>query len=212
MKLQYQSALEKYDLNLTTSVLDGAFVSKARKFEESLAKGILSPEQIAEQDEELLELFNTLHEFEDVDAEEVKQLKTENLIHSVKEQAANSSDLNELTELVNKYKDYPELVAYIDKRAEVVTELIEKQNLEAEETARKDREAEELAKAPLKEKTKTDSLQTTLLSKQNWTYQELRELGITVTGDDMVIEEVYLQRQYLFKVYKVLGLMENKPA
>jgi hypothetical protein len=217
MILKYQVALDKYDIkDLTDPILDGKFVSKAQSFEAARAKGTLSPEEIEATDTELCELFDKLHEFEEVNAPEVDQLKTQNLIHSVKEQAQASTDLQELTDMANKYKDYPELAAYIDKRAADVTVAIEKQAQEdADAKAKADREiaeTEEKEKEAAVQAAKNNSLQARLLTKEDWTYAELRDLGITVTQDDMVVDEVYLQRQYLFKLYKVLGVVKKETA
>lgn len=210
MALKYQNKLVEWDIiSLDDPALDGTFVSKARTFEAALKKNTLTPEEIEATDTELCELFDELHETVQVDGDEVTQLKTQNLILSVKEQAKACNDLKELTDLANKYKSYPEIVTYIDARTAELTELIKQQNEEAAAKEKAEKEAEEAAKpdpGPAK------TLQQKLLSKQVWDYNELRGLGIEPTGDDMVVEDVYMERQYLLKVYKVKGLVSKTTA
>ena len=208
--LKYQKKLTEWEIeSLDNEILDGRFVSKARTFEAALTKNTLTPEEIEATDTELCELFDQLHKTENVDSDEVVQLKTQNLILSVKEQAQKSNDLKELTDLANKYKDYPEITSYIDQRAAEVTKLINEQNAEAAAKEKAEKEAEIVAKKP-NEPPKT--LQQTLLTKQVWDYNELRGLGIEPTGDDMVVEDVYIERQYLLRVYKVKGLVQKATA
>jgi hypothetical protein len=208
MELNYQKKLSNWNItDLTDPALDGQFVSKARTFEAALKKNTLSPEEIEATDNELCELFDDLHEFEEVDDSTVTQLKTQNLILAVKEQVNASSDLKELTDMANKYSDYPEILGFIDSRAAIVTVEIEKQNQEAAEAARLESEAKEKAEA---EKGKTEnSLQAKLLSKTTWKYSELEVLGIQPTDKDMIVDGVYLEQQYMFTIYKVKGLVKN---
>lgn len=208
MELNYQKKLTNYNItDLKDPILDGKFVSKARTFETAMAKGTLTPEEIEATDEELCKLFDELHEFEEVDAPEVDQLKTQNLILSVKEEANATSDLQELTDLANKYKSYPEIVAFIDKRAEVVTKEIARQQ-EEEKLAKEKEEADKVTKEKIIEHTQ-NSLQSKLLKKEYWKYSELEEIGVKPTDKDMIVDGVYLEQQFLFKIYKVKGLVQN---
>ena len=48
-------------------------------------------------------------------------------------------------------------------------------------------------------------IQTKLLSKKEWNYPQLKEMGITPTGDNMVAHGIKLYRKYLFLMYIVGG-------
>jgi hypothetical protein len=219
MILKYQVQLDKYDIkDLTDPILDGKFVSKATAFEAARAKGTLSPEEIEATDTELCELFDKLHEFEEVDDSTVTQLKKQVLFNEVKSEANATEDLQELTAMVNKYKDYPELVTFIGTRAKGIQAELEKQAKdEAEAKAKEENEtAEAQAKAKAEaerlaaEAAKNNSLKTKLLAKEHWKYSELRELGIEPTDHDMVVDGVYLKQVYLFNVYQVKGTVKEE--
>lgn len=193
MELKYKLRLAHYKIeDLTDTCLDKAFVEKAKNFESALQKGTLTDEEIATMDSELCELFDNLHEFEDVDNEEVTQLKMQNTILAAKEAANNTDDLTILQELKTKYPDFPEILQYIDGRAKVI--------LAKEKVINDKNEAD---------KVKIKTIQQKLLSKKDWCYNELLELGINPTGEDMIVEGVILKRQYMFKVYIMQGLVKS---
>jgi phenylalanyl-tRNA synthetase alpha subunit len=207
MALKYQEKLTSWNIeNLSDSALDGKFVSKATAFEASLKKGTLSPEEIEATDTELCELFDTLHDFEEVDNSEVTQMKEQILINEVKTQVQNCNDLTELTDLANKYGKYPEITRYIDVRVDQVKAEIAKEQKEAQEKAEQEAEQAKAHQEKEKKSAEANTLKEKLLQKRDWTYDQLRELGITPSGDDMQVEGVILTRVYMFKAYKVTGV------
>ena len=73
-----------------------------------------------------------------------------------------------------KYKDYPELVKMVNER-------------HTNEKPQKDDE----------------ELKKKLLSKSEFSYSELRAMGVTPTGNDMTISGVRLEKEYLLEIYSV---------
>jgi hypothetical protein len=206
MKLKFHAKLAEYDIvNLDDKVLNPGFVEKARAFELEIEKGTLTDEEIKTQDEELCILFEEVHEFTPVDSDEVNQLKTENYIHSVKEKVSEMTNLDELGTLITENQKHPELVEYINKRMDKVKKDIQdiadkaekKKMVDALESTKKAKSNPAPAPQP--------TLQQKLLKKVEWTYDELRALGIKVTGQDMVVEGVRLKKKYLFLGYEQNG-------
>ena len=93
-------------------------------------------------------------------------------------QAKTLADLEAIT------KDYdntiPWIVAMVQDRAKVIREEM--------------KATEEINSKGLKEK---------ILAQKVWSYEQLREIGVNVTGEDMIIEGVKLTRIWLFKGYEV---------
>jgi hypothetical protein len=210
--------------------LDPAFVQAAKEFDQAIEAGTLTDEQIAVRDKELLELFITSHKIEDVDDEETRQLKRENFIHAVKEEVSEISDAAKLEELLSEHKDFPELVTFITARKEKLVkaetkkreDFIQGANAEianmtdiaaldiAAEKVKdipelveliKQRKAELKASQPKDPKTELTDLAKKLLTQEKWTFDQLRSLGIKVTGENMTVDTIVLKREYLFNVY-----------
>lgn len=80
-----------------------------------------------------------------------------------------------LQSLKVKFKDYPELVKIIDDR------------IAAEKPGKDDEE-----------------LKAKLLSKKEWGYAALREIGVKPTGNNMTVAGVRLEKEYLLDVYAVI--------
>lgn len=235
MKLKYKAKLDEFEIkDLNDPNLDPAFVAKAKEFEEKITKGTLSDLEIAEIDDDLCKIFDENHDFEEVDSEEVTSLKKQATITEGKREVENNNDLKVLSEITQKYEDYPEVKEYAEKKAAgIKAELTKKQQAEnahkdllesienATELSQLKAIAEEYAdnkqivdlatekareiKAESEQKQKSDRAKT-LLTKPEWNYQQLRELGINPTGDDMVVDGVVLERQYMFKAYNTKGL------
>lgn len=213
MLLKYQEKLSEWNIkDLTNPDLDGKFVSKARTFESDLTKGVLSEEEISAIDDELCVLFDTLHDFEESDNNETAQLKRENLILAGKQEANNCTEQTQLTDLSEKYKDFPEVLEFIQKRAINLAKELEKaksDQIEKDRLEQIEREKEKQNQEKNKKETEKLTLQKKLLSNTEFSYDQLREMNIEPTGEDMVVENVYLKRLFMFKVYRVMGLVEK---
>lgn len=85
-----------------------------------------------------------------------------------------------LTKLKEKYAHYPDLVKTIDKKIEGIKEAASKAS----------------------KKTRAQ----TLLAQKEWSYAELRNIGIVPTGEDMIVDGVLLEKQFMFLCYN------SKPA
>jgi hypothetical protein len=229
MKLLFKEKMD--DLNVKgydDPDLDPAFVQAAKEFEASIEAGTLTDEQIAVRDKELLELFISSHKIEDVDDEETKQLKRENFIHAVKEEVSEITDPAKLDELLIKH-NYPELVTFITARKEKLLKAETKKREDfiqeakaniasmtdiaalevASEKVKDIPELVELIKQRIailkasqpKDKNELTDLAKQLLTKEKWTFDQLRSLGINVTGEDMTVDTIMLKREYYFTVY-----------
>jgi hypothetical protein len=234
--LKYQSLLKENNLTLDSEVLDPAFVTKVQDFEAKLAKKALTEEEINSTDEELVKLFNETVEIQEVESPEVQKANHRAAIAEAKEKITNATTLNELKKLQVEFINLPELDPFISKRIERMEaaekeEITKKQLSEfAEEVKASDYadltglqekykdqpETLKLIQARLekekpspKDKTIREKLQEA--KKRRWSFDELRAIGIKVTGDDMEIEGVTLERQYMFKVYEIVAV-DGKPV
>jgi hypothetical protein len=229
MEYKYKLLLKEHKLTLESDVLDPAFVQKAKDFEEALKKKELTEDQINAIDDELVELFSHL-EIEEVDSPELAKEKHKAKVLEAKNVIAAAETLDELKKLQKEYEALPELQPFIEKRIEKLekaveeaTDKAEKEKFITDSTAEiaaakyetlaglsekfKDHpdlvkliEARIIKEKPAaKEMTIREKLQAA--KKRRWTYDDLIAIGIKPTGDDMKIEGVYLQREYMFKVY-----------
>jgi hypothetical protein len=230
MEIQYRNLLKDWNLTLSSDVLDPAFVQKATEFETKIKNNELSDEEIKAWDDELVKLFNELHNFSEEESPEVKAANHKKDIAEAKNEIAEAETIEALTALQQKFAHLPELAPFIEKR-------IEKLQL-AQKTAEQNKfisdakeviantpydnlpllleqpfkDHPELVKiieariekekpAPPEPETIRDKLQKA--RKREWSYQDLKDIGINPTGDDMTVEGVFLERQYLYKIYKI---------
>ena len=267
--LKYQTKLEEYNIvSLDSKNLAESFQKRAKEFMAKIEAKELTDDEIAKEDQALVDLFNDLHDTKTEDTDEVKKLKLKNLALQGKEAVSKIKDPAELEKLKAEYKDSEEVVKLIDDKIAAITayrsvaqevdqaqtiealdllkekcsqypdllKKVEKKISEAESmTQRQTAEAEidepsldipsltklkkkyskdaDLVKridqrikkiqddATSAESNKKKTLKDKLLSQEQWSYKDLRDLGIEVTGEDMTVEGVFLQRQYLFNVY-----------
>jgi hypothetical protein len=235
MEINYRKLMEEWEIGLDSPVLDGAFVTKAQDFEAKLKAGSLTDDEIKAIDEELVTLFNQ-HERHLEDSPEVKKEKRKNAILEAREKIANAETIGAIEALEEEYGEYlPELVQFIEKRKEKIAKalevdatklFIENAGIEIEGAAygalpallEKYKDHPELIKVinVRVEKEKPEPKELTLkekilnAKKRQWTYDELKALGIKITGDDMEIEGIYFQRQYLYKVYHIIKVDGKK--
>lgn len=235
MEISYRGLLKEYNLTLQSDVLDPAFVQKANEFEEKVKNNELTDEEIKAWDDDLVKCFNDLHNFEEEESAEVKAAKHKAEIAEAKNEIAEADSLKVLTALQKKFFHLTELAPFLEKRIEKVqkaaadaeqnkfindaTEEIktaEYAGLPALLTKYKDHpDIVERIQARI-EKDKPADPRATIreklanAKKREWTYTDLKDIGINPTGDDMEIEGVYLQRQYLFKIYRIIAVDGKK--
>lgn len=226
MDLQYRKLMKDWNVTLESDALDRAFVTKATEFEEKLKINALSDDEITALDNELVELFNKQDLVEE-DSPEVKAANRKAAIAEAKNEIAEAETIEVLKALQKKFEHLPELDTFIEKRIEKIQKATEtaQQNKFLTEANEEIKATDFLNLPALLEKYKDhpDLLKTiqsriekekphvepTLreklsnAKKREWTYDDLRAIGITPTGDDMEVEGVYLQRQYLFYLYKI---------
>lgn len=230
MEYKYKVLLKENNLTLESDVLDPAFVQKAKDFQADLDAKKLTEDQINAIDDELVELFNKL-EFEEVDSPEVIKEKRRAAIAEAREEIAAAETEEALLGLQKKHEELPELQPFIEKRIEKVRKAMEaagKEKFTADARAEIEAAAYEALAVLLekykdhpdlvklieariekekpapKEQTLREKIQAA--KKRRWTYEDLKAIGIKPTGDDMEIEGVYFQRQYLFYVYHIVKI------
>ena len=213
--LKYEKLLKEWDLDLDSDVLDKAFVEKAKKFQKQVANNELKDEEIKAADEELVQMFNELHEFEEESDPELVETKKKVFLLEAKTKIAEAETLDELEEIKKEYKDKfdeiePVFTARFNKMKNKIAEAINSANADKLpgllEKYKGYSELKKLIENRIKEeeqKRKPSSLKETLLKKREWTYKELRELGIEPTGNDMIVEGLKLEKEYLFNIYSV---------
>jgi hypothetical protein len=239
MSYKYQELMKSSGITIDHPGLDPAYVSKVNTFEEKVGKNELTDQEITAADDELVELFKA-HEIIDEDSDEVKELKLKETIAEAKAAILESEDVKELTNMKGQYKDFPEILALLDKRiakigkdaeAAASTEKAREAALAADkhkkaiETGTKEinmakyeelqamgekyKDYPELVKIinerHEKEKPQKldEELKKKILSKSEWSYSELRAIGIAPTGNDMAVAGVKLEKEYLLEIYAV---------
>jgi len=235
MTYKYEKLMQEWETNMDNPVLDKAFVAKVEDFKQKLEKKSLTDEEIAIADDELCKLFKELHKLEEVESEDVKRANHKVRVAEAKEEIASAETIQALKILQSKFDDLPELQPFIAKRIEKLDKVENDQQLQ--QTIAKGKE--EIKSAPysnlpgLIEKYKDHAELVALINqriekekpsedltirqklanakKKRFTYDELRAMGIKITGDDMEIEGIYLERQYLFKIYEITSI-DGKPA
>lgn len=231
MAYKYQDLMKEYKISLDSPVLDPAFVSKVQEFETKSAQ--LTDEELVIADQELCEMFTNLHELGEEENEETKKANRKAEIAEAKVEIAEANTLEELNNLAGKYIHLSDVQVMIEKKIKKLTDLKAdeelKQFIDQASQAISSAKYEELSEmralyeaypdlitaidkrldeeAPAKQKS---DLRTKLLEKREWDYNSLKAIGITPTGDNMTIEGVFLERQYLYKIYKIKAVDGTK--
>jgi hypothetical protein len=232
MDIKYREKMKESDVTLESDVLDPAFVSKANAFEEKLKNNQLTDEEITAADDELVALFNA-HDLSEEDSDELKQAKQAKVVSDAKAEVSEAETTEALTALQEKFKELPEVLPLISKKLEKLQKQAEKikkdddqaklekfiADAKAEIKAAKFEELQAMGekykeypelvtiinKRHKDEKPEQASkgLKEKLLSKSEWSYAELKELGITPTGNDMTVKGVKLEKEFLLNIYSV---------
>ena len=236
--LKFEKKLAEFDIkDLNDDNLDPAFVAKATDLLDKIKKGTLKDEEIAEADNELCNLFDELHDFEEVDDPKMTELQRANAVLQGKEAVNAAGSIDELQKVIAEYKDFMEVMDLAHVKIGSIQQKIDQENAKAEtvnkiklavDSATSLDQLKEITKdfddqnpqvveivnakiAELKEsakqteQNKNSEIQNKLLSKDSWTYGELRELGISPTGENMIVHGIKLDKVHLFKVYAVTG-------
>jgi hypothetical protein len=233
MSIKYRELLKEYGVTLESDVLDPAFVVKAKDFEQKMEKGELTDEQTVELDNELVELFykHDLEEEDSDEVKKLKRDAEITNITAKIEKAADLQSLAAIEK--EFLAEYPEIKEKYDKKKAQLEKIVADANKKKEQEATEllvKKAKEEIAacdysnlqalgekykqypelveiikkrhadEAPGKE---NERIAQTLRSKKEWSYVELRQMGIEPTGSDMTVAGVILQKEFLFNVYSV---------
>ncbi len=225
MKFDYEVKLKELGLKLDNPVLDPAFVTKVNDFQEKVKNHELSDEEAEAVDKELCEMLDQL-EVSEEDNEETRKANLKAEMATAKAEVLEAEGEEQLHQLAAKFLHLPEIQKLIEKRLTAIQnketaarEKAEKeQALEAINTATYEmlpgllesyKDHPDLVKViksritaedPSKNE---DALRNKLLTKKEWSYAELQELGITPTGNDMKVAGLKLEREMYFKIYSV---------
>ena len=143
---------------------------------------------------------------------------------SAREEIDNTTDVEALNALKGKHTQYPDLVKAIEKKiidlkakkkdqskAEATQEVENAKDIKSLNALKvKHSQYPDLGKViekkilTLEESKKASSKKTLkekLLSQKEWDYSELKAVGINPTGEDMTVEGVFLERQFLLDIY-----------
>jgi len=225
--------MKECKITLESDVLDPSFVSKARDFEEKVKNNQLSDEEIKAGDEELVNLFKTLHNITEEDPPSVKEAQHKKDIAEARAAIAEAGTIKDILLLKEQYQNITDVLPLIDKKIEKL-EKIEAQSKKAAEdqkaqfivdakseinAAKYDNlqalgekyndypELVEMIKkrhSDEKPQKENEELAAKLHSKKEWSYVELKGIGINPTGNDMVVAGVKLEKEFLFPVYVVI--------
>jgi len=233
--MEYRKLMEKWEIKLNNPVLDPAFVQKATEFETKVKNNELSDEEIKTWDDELVKSFNELHTFTEEENIEVKEAKHGKEVAEAKNEIADAETLETLISLQTKFAHLPELTDFIQKRIDKVQKATT-DNQQEQFTAEAQAEIKAWEYASLsdllekykdypelisliearieaeKPAPKAETLRDKLsgAKKREFTYEDLKAFGINPTGSDMEIEGVYLQKIYLYRIYKIISVDGNK--
>jgi hypothetical protein len=233
MNIRYRKMLEELGVDLNDSVLDPAFVTKAKDFEERLHKKALTEDEIASIDDELCKMIEGF-DIKVEDSEELAAEKRKNRILDAKEKISAAATIEELEAIGVEYADVEkELANYKKARVQKLQKQIDdqaRQNIinqtlaelpnvkyeDLEEIRGKWKDYPEVVAAIDKRikdekpadppKTKTLREKLSEAKRQEWTYEQLEAIGITPTGLDMTVEGVYLQKIFLMKTYRIVAV------
>lgn len=224
MAFKYEKLMQEWEMNMDNPILDPAYVTKVKDFQTKLEKRSLNDDEITAWDNEICKMFVELHELREEDNPEMTKTKHRADMNELKNKIAEAETLEQVNALAGELENFPELQPFFDKRLDKLQKAAQSQqqaqvlqeiNSSPYETLpsllEKYKDHPDLVKSiehriekekpQPKDKTKRELLSEA--KKREWTYDELRAIGITPTGDDMEVEGVYLQRQYMFKVYRI---------
>lgn len=225
MAIKYRELMKECKITLDSDVLDPAFVSMAKDFEQKLAEKKLTDDQIEQMDNELVELFNK--NVVEEDSEEVVKARHDADVANAEKEIEKAKTSEVLNKLQEKFKEsLPEVLPLIEQKLRDLKSEEEKQATEKlMKLATKEIEdcpldqlqalGEKYKKYPElvklinekynREKPKNEQakLAEKLRSKKEWSYKELEALGIKPTGNDMTVAGVRLEKEMYFNVYSV---------
>ena len=225
MAIKYRELMKECKITLDSDVLDPAFVSMAKDFEQKLAEKKLTDEEIEQMDNELVELFskNVVEE----DSDEVVKAKHDVAVANAEKEIEKAKTSEVLNKLHEKFKEeLPEVLPLIeqklrdfkaDEEKQATEKLIKLATKEIQECPLDQLQAlgEKYKKYPElvklvnekynreKPKKENDELAAKLRSKKEWSYKQLEEIGIKPTGNDMTVVGVRLEKEMYFNVYSV---------
>lgn len=235
MKMEYEIVLKELKLTLESDIIDPAFLNKVNEFQAKLKNNELTEAEIKEWDDDLVKMFYELHPVTEVENEELTAANRKLAISAAKNEIADAETIEALTALQTKLAHLTELAPFIEKRIEKLQKAVTD---EAQAKFLSDATQEIKAAAyddlqtlfekykdhlPLIEiinarieKEKPVPVPETLrdklskAKKREWSYADLKAIGITPTEQDMEIEGVYLERQYMFRIYKITAVDGKK--
>jgi glucan-binding YG repeat protein len=225
MKYEFEVKMKELDLALDNPVLDPAFVTKATDFKEKVKKHELSDDEAEAIDKELCAMLDQLDVSEE-DSEEVKKANLRKEQSDAKAEVLEAENEEQLHQLAGKFLHLPEIQKLIEKRLKTIQEKqtaedqkkIKDEAKEAIRTATYEmlpsllesyKDYPDLVKvinARIKDEdpSKNESaLHDKLLTKKEWSYAELQELGIKPTGNDMKVAGLKLEKEWFFNIYSV---------
>lgn len=232
MAIKYVELMKEAGISIDHPGLDPAFVSKVNTFEKKLAGNQMTDEEIEADDNELVELFKA-HEISDEDSEEVKKANHDKAVAEGKASILEAETIEELKALNTSLKEFPELLPIIETKmgklektkqdqddknkksqhealiAQAKKEISEAKYEDLQGLGEKYKQHPELTNL-IKERhekekpgKQDDELKEKLLSKKEWSYKELRALGITPTDENMTVAGVKLEHIWLCDAYRV---------
>jgi len=186
MKYQIEHLLAKYELTLTDSELAPEFREAANRFFEFTKSPDVKPEQVAQMDKELVDMFNSLHTvINEADDESVEanrmtaKLKGEVEDYKAKVEALTKQNAEIVDQLEAAKREK------LEREQREASEKSERERLAAEEHERQNVAANELAEQQ-KKHTENKSKLDLLVEKEIVGFDELEELGVPNIGTDRI--------------------------
>jgi hypothetical protein len=232
MTIKYRELMKEAGIAIDHPGLVPSFVSKVNTFEKKLAGNQMTDEEIEAADNELVELFKA-HEISEDDSEEVKKANHDKAIAEGKASILEAETIEQLNGLKVSLKELPELLPLIDTKigklekanqdqadknkksqheamiAQAKKEISDARYEDLQSLGEKYKDHPELTNL-IKERhekekpaKQNDELKEKLLSKKEWSYKELKAMGITPTDEDMTIAGVRLEHIWLCQAYRV---------
>lgn len=225
MTFEFENLMKGLDLTMDSEVLDRAFVAKVTDFKDKLAKKQLTDDEIEATDKELVEMLNKLEVIVE-DDEELKAAKLKAEISEAKAEVVQAETEEALNQLAGKYLHLTVIQELIEKRLKSIRGKKEKEEKEqafneAVEKIKKaspeqyqsllqeykdDPELVKIIEGLINAKKQDDpekELREKLLEKREWSFAELRELGINPTGNDMKVAGLKLEKEMYFNIYSI---------
>jgi hypothetical protein len=232
MTIKYRELMKEAGISIDHPGLDPAYVSRVNTFEKKLAGNELTDQEIKSSDDELIELFKA-HEISEEDSEEVKIANHAKAIAEGKASILEAETIEQLNTLRGPLKEFPDLLSLIDTKVAKIEKAKSDQDdkdKKAQHEKMITQAKKEIGEAKyedlqgLGEKYKDnselialikdrhekekpgkqdDELKEKLLSKKEWSYKELRSMGITPTDENMTVFGVKLEHIWLCDAYRV---------